>query len=48
MPKAFDRCRSGGGKIRTVSMSSKKYKHVCILNGKTVSGEVKKKKITKR
>lgn len=43
MPKGFDACRKGGGKIRTVKMKGGKYMHVCILNGKTYKGEVKKK-----
>jgi putative hemolysin len=44
MPQAFDNCRAKGGKIRTLKLSGQKYVHVCILNGKTYRGEVKKKK----
>ena len=44
MPEAFDICRRNGGKIRTKSMGGGKYMHICILNGKTYAGEVKKKK----
>jgi len=41
MPKAFDDCRANGGKIRTKTLSGGKYMHICILNGKSVGGEVK-------
>jgi len=41
MPKDFEACRKGGGKIRTVSLKGGKYMHVCSLNGKTYKGEVK-------
>jgi hypothetical protein len=51
MPPAFDKCRENGGKIRTVSGPNKdhglkknEYVHVCILNGETYRGYVKKKK----
>jgi hypothetical protein len=43
MPKEFDACRAGGGKIRTVKMKGGKYMHVCFLNGKSYKGEVKTK-----
>lgn len=44
MPKSFDACRKGGGKIRTIQVGKEgKYMHVCILNGKTYKGEVKTK-----
>jgi hypothetical protein len=43
MPAAFDKCRSGGGKIRTKQLGGGKYMHVCILNGKSYAGEVKTK-----
>lgn len=44
MPEAFDKCRKGGGKIRTVSRG-KKYFHICIPKGggKSVRGEEKTK-----
>lgn len=50
MPAEFDACRAAGGKIRTLTGPSKKnglkadeYVHVCILRGKVVRGEIKKK-----
>jgi hypothetical protein len=43
MPKEFDSCRAGGGKIRTMKMEGGKYMHICILNGKSYRGEVKTK-----
>ncbi len=44
MPQAFEECRAKGGKIRTKTLSSGKYMHLCILNGKSYGGEVKEKK----
>lgn len=44
MPADFERCQANGGKIRTKTLSGGKYMHICILNGKTYAGEVKKKK----
>ena len=41
MPAGFDACRKNGGKIRTKQMGGGKYMHICILNGKSFSGEVK-------
>lgn len=43
MPKGFDKCRAGGGKIRTKKLSGGKYQHVCILGGKSYGGEIKTK-----
>lgn len=43
MPQAFDNCRSKGGKIRTITIKGGKYIHICYLNGKSYSGEVKTK-----
>ena len=43
MPKEFDACRAGGGKVRTVQLKGGKYMHICILNGKSYKGEVKTK-----
>lgn len=43
MPKEFDACRSGGGKIRTIPIKGGRYMHVCFLNGKSYKGEVKMK-----
>jgi len=44
MPADFEKCQKGGGKIRTISLKGNKYMHICILNGKSFSGEVKEKK----
>jgi hypothetical protein len=43
MPKEFDACRKGGGKVRTIQLKGGKYMHICILNGKSYKGEVKTK-----
>jgi hypothetical protein len=43
MPKEFDACRAGGGKIRTMTLKSGKYMHICVLGGKSYRGEVKTK-----
>jgi len=47
MPKGFDRCRSEGGRVRTVKPKGKKsraYVHVCYdKNGKSFAGHVKKR-----
>lgn len=44
MPKGFEMCRKKGGRIRTKKLSKGRYMHVCLLNGKSYAGEVKKKK----
>lgn len=44
MPADFDRCQSGGGKIRTKKVNKTQYLHICIdKSGKTHAGEVKTK-----
>jgi len=43
-PQAFDNCRKNGGKVRTKTLPDNQYMHICILNGKSYSGEVKTKK----
>jgi len=45
MPKAFNNCRKGGGKIRTKKLSGNRYMHICIPKGggASVAGEVKNK-----
>jgi hypothetical protein len=43
MPAAFENCRKGGGKVRTITLKGGKYMHICILNGKSYKGEVKTK-----
>lgn len=49
MPKAFDRCVAGGGKVRTFSPSEGKYTHGCVPKdgGKMVVGETKTNQKTK-
>ena len=44
MPAAFLACVKKGGKVRTVKPNARSYLHVCMLNGKSYSGEVKKTK----
>lgn len=44
MPADFDRCVKGGGRVRTLTLPGGKYMHVCYLNGKSHSGEVKQRK----
>jgi hypothetical protein len=41
MPKAFEDCVSGGGKVRTKKLGGGKYMHICFKDGKSYSGEVK-------
>lgn len=45
MPKAFDDAVKAGAKIRTKQLSDGRYQHIAITkNGKTIAGEVHKKK----
>lgn len=44
MPKEFLDCIKKGGRVRTKTLKGKQYIHVCFLNGKSYSGEVKTKK----
>lgn len=44
MPKAFERCRKQGGRIRTEKISKRKYRRVCYINDKRYPGHVKTKK----
>ena len=45
MPAAFDRCRKGGGTIKTKRIDKTHYMHICIPRGggkgDSVGGEVK-------
>lgn len=45
-PADFDQCVRGGGSVKTIPVEGQpdKYLHVCYLNGKSHSGEVKNKK----
>lgn len=50
MPKAFDDCVVGGGKVITKQVNEKEYMHICYPKngGSAVPGEVKKyKKVLK-
>lgn len=44
MPAAFNKCRSGGGRIRTKKLKGGKYIHICFKGSKSYAGEVKRKK----
>lgn len=44
MPKSFDKCVKSGGRVRTKSLSGKKYMHICYKGGKSYAGHVKKRK----
>lgn len=44
MPKDFDDCVKNGGRVRIKGLGGGKYIHICFLDGKSYSGEVKKKK----
>ena len=45
MPEKFNKCVSGGGKVRTKSLSGNRFIHLCIPKGggSSVAGEVKTK-----
>lgn len=45
MPADFDKCVADGGRVRTITLKSGRYMHVCYdKNGKSHAGEVKKSK----
>lgn len=51
MPAEFEKCRAGGGQIRTKRIDSEHYMHICIPRGggDSVGGELKTyKKLTGR
>jgi len=48
MPAGFDRCVKRGGRVRTLKLSGRKYRHICYLNGKAYLGKVKTKKRSKK
>lgn len=41
MPADFDRCRAGGGKIRTKKVNATQYMHICFDKSGSHAGEVK-------
>lgn len=48
MPKDFDECVKGGGRVRTIKVGKDKYMHICYLNGKSHAGEIHEKKEKKK
>jgi hypothetical protein len=46
MPRAFETCVAGGGRVRTTKPKPGSYLHLCFPKGggKAVAGEVKKTK----
>lgn len=49
MPAGFENCVKNKGRVRTKTLGNGKYMHLCFLNGKSYSGEVKSyKKVLKR
>jgi len=44
MPKAFEKCKNDGGRVRTIKHGKNKYQHICYIGGKSYAGEVKTKK----
>lgn len=43
IPKKFESCVANGGRVRTKSLPDGKFIHICFKNGKSYSGEVKKR-----
>lgn len=43
MPKAFDSCVSGGGRVRRKSLKDGKYINICFRGGKSYAGHIKDK-----
>lgn len=41
MPKAFNSCVNGGGRVRTIKPNGGTYIHICYKGGKSYSGELK-------
>ena len=44
MPKAFLKCVKSGGRVRTKSLSNKRYMKVCFSGDRTFSGHQRKAK----
>ena len=44
MPQRFEDCVKRGGKVRTRKLSGNRFQKVCILDGKSFAGEIKKRK----
>ena len=48
MPEDFDKCRSEGGRVRTMTLKGGRYMRVCYdKQGKSHAGEVKTAKTKK-
>jgi len=51
MPKEFDACVSGGGRVRTIKVGKCHYRAVCFprgrVKGRSVAGELHRKKSCK-
>ena len=43
MPKDFESCEARGGRIITKKLKGGKYVHICFIDGKSYTGEVKRK-----
>ena len=44
MPAKFDACVAQGGRVRTIKLGGRKYKHVSFAGGKSYAGHTKTKK----
>ena len=44
MPVAFEKCVAGGGRVRTKTLSGRKFMHVCFKGDQSFAGHVKTKK----
>ena len=44
MPKAFDKCASSGGRVRTKTLSKGRYIKICFKGGASYAGHVAMKK----
>ena len=44
MPKEFEACVSGGGRVRRKTLSGGRYINICFKDGKSHAGEVHTKK----
>jgi len=42
MPRSFTDCVSGGGRVRTKTLSGGRYMRICYKGGKSFVGEIKK------
>jgi hypothetical protein len=47
MPKDFLNCVKNGGKVVTKKIDKDRYMHICYLDGKSYTGEIKYKESSK-